>query len=130
MSDPTILASVIGSIGVILAAILGKISWDTTQAKRAAQNSEEHSSKVYDSINNRDESLSDRIDKLASKDDVRTIRRDISTLFAAQARMRQTQSQDRDELDEHIRVTAKLVPWLHDLHSRYSPEDTDKKKGD
>lgn len=98
MSEPIVLAW-IGVIGAILTTLLGKVTWDSHRTRR-------DTAAVHNSINNRTDehgnpiSISDRLDRLATKDDLRVVREDIGTLFASDSALRKADEEQRTMIRE------------------------------
>lgn len=127
----TVILAIIGGVVTILTAIIGKLSFDVNETKKAAV-------KTENSINNRPTSLSDRIDgvmdavskvqrtqrehgeKLATHTrDLRGVRADIGGLQGADRALREDVASTNQQLSRHMRETAEWTPMLTELHTQY-----------
>ena len=74
MSDQ-VLVAIVSTMGGVTIALLGVIAAYLEKNRRDTNRIRQQTHDVYQSINNRNEPLSDRIDRLATKSDVRRLER-------------------------------------------------------
>ena len=137
MSDPVII-TLISTLGTVVVALLGKITFDTGKTKKHAEQAKIASQKTEHSINNRPNTLSDRIDGLATQikkanENIGSVSSELKLLRNEQAltrgdvlglreedskNHRETQ-QLRKDFHGHVEETRPLVESIQALHTRY-----------
>lgn len=83
----------------------------------------EHDTNLRDENDDRHEktmaALADLRSSVATKDDVTALKEDVKRLDEKDRGLAQIQAAQGRRLDQHIEQTARLIPLVTDLHSRY-----------